>query len=225
MDDFVEIARFHRSEPLQACMAVLKAAAVDARFSNDSLTLDVASFQRGSNPSCIVTVPAEQLEQARYALLGAAREEVAETLDANHYLHSCDDQALLEVLKEPLESSEYELALAERLLIQRGIQPPEIRFPSPLSAATELRGEAHADAPLPGKKAGSALFITASFLFSIMGGFVGPLIGWGYAFSTETRSDGKTYYLYDDRTRKWGGALLIFGVLMIFLWINILIYR
>jgi len=232
-ETYVEIARFHHSEPARACAEILEEAGIPFRVSEDSLTPDISALQRGSNATCQVSVPEAQYVPARLALLNEAREEVNEGVGPDHPLALFPDEALLEVLQQPFEWNDFDIAVAERLLRKRGITPPVVSFERPAASTTvpaSVDGSPPVGVPpLPGKRKGNWLFLifgyviaTLSGTFAVpsvivsLGGMAGLIIGFNYALATETLyPQGPRHYVFDEATRGQGKILLAYSAIML----------
>jgi hypothetical protein len=224
---FVEIARFHHAEPMKACTEVLEQAGVPFRLSDDSFTPEMSLGQTAYNASCMVMVPADHLVQAREALLKAAREGVAALgVGLEHPLATCDNLMLREVLEHPEDSSEYDIAVAEHLLVKRGMTPPPVSFePRPLPPEVAVPGSRHSDPVLPGTRHADERFIMLGFIFGSLGGLIGIIMGCNYALGTEAlpKQAGRRY-LYDEPTRQQGARLALYSLAMTVLWTALAIW-
>jgi len=225
----VELARFHHAEPLKACTDVLQAEGIPFRLSNDSFSQGVGAAQLGHLASCMVMVPENWMVRAREALLRVAREEVAAGVEPDHPLATSDNENLLEVLRHPEDSSEFDLAVAERLLMKRGVTPPLISFepppPSPGEMDTPAQGS-HLDPVLPGTRRGNEAALFVGFLLGTFGGVVGIIIGCNFALGTEVLPmQTRRRYLYDESTRRQGAYLAFYSLGMMVLWLVYWIVR
>jgi hypothetical protein len=221
---FVEIARFHHAEPTKACTDVLEAEGIPFQLSKDSLAQGVAAYQVNYLASCIVKVPADCVVRAREALLRVAREEVSAGVEPDHPLATSDDETLLEVLRHPEDSSEFDLAVAERLLQKRGVTPPPISFeptPAPPSlTADKMAADSGSDPVLPGTRRGSESALVFAFVMGSFGGVIGVIIGCNYALGTEAvPMQARRRYLYDEHTRHRGAQLALYSLAMMVLWL------
>lgn len=221
---YVEIARFHHAEPAKACTDLLEAAGVPYRLSNDSLAQGVAAYQVTYLASCIVKVPADCVARAREALLRVAREEVSSGVEPDHPLATSENETLLQVLRHPEDSSEFDLAVAERLLQKRGVTPPLISFEPPPEPppvpADNGPAAAGSDPVLPGTRRGSETALVFGFLIGSFGGVIGVIIGCNYALGTEAiPMQARRRYMYDGHTRRRGAQLALYSLVMMVLWL------
>lgn len=226
-DTYVEIARFHHAQPLEDCEHVLKKEGIPFRLSNEAPAQSLAAYQLSSPSTSIVSVPREQYGIARLALLNAAREQVAaDGVEEGHYLSTCDDKTLLEVLHSPAESSGYDLAVAETLLRKRGQPVPEIPFEVIDASATLAANDGERLPTLPGLRRGSRIVLSFGFILGTIGGVLGLIMGLNFALATETVPGTKqSRYVYDESTRGIAAVLALYSVIMIFGWIGFRLAR
>jgi hypothetical protein len=67
-----------------------------------------------------------------------------------------------------------------------------------------------------GRKGNSAYLVLIA-ISALLGGLIGIIGGYIYAYSTVVDSQGNKLYVYDESTRKWGRIILGVGVVMLFL--------
>ncbi len=220
MSAVVELARFHHAEPLRACTKVLDEAGILYRLSNDSLTSNVSMMRVAYNATCIVTVREEDLGAAQQALLSEARSELASGVPADHYFMSSSNEDLHDVLNEPLEWSPYDLAVAEKLLQDRGVAlPPVLATP----VVSPFVPDVPSDKPLPGKRRASLMHILIGFVFG--GALIGMAIGFSFICCTESSPiPGRKQFVYDEETRRMGVYMIAFSFVVTALWAALLLW-
>jgi hypothetical protein len=52
-----------------------------------------------------------------------------------------------------------------------------------------------------------------------VGGIIGLMIGWSHWKTTKVDPTGKRFYVYDEKTRKSGRTIFLFGVFFFIFWI------
>ncbi|QIF00725.1 hypothetical protein [Roseimicrobium sp. ORNL1] len=224
MDREIEIARFFHREPATVCGKVLQEAGISFRLSDDSLTPDVSALGRSSNPACLVLIPESAEIQAREALLENARKEALGEVDPSHPMTTWSDEDLTKTLAEPSEWSPYEIAVAEKLLRDRGREVAPVRyFATNRKAPAQERapeGPASHQEPLPGLKAANSLMTIFGFVSSTAGGLIGLIIASSYVFSTDQLPDGQKRWTYDPKSRVVGAVMFTYAVIMFCLFIG-----
>jgi hypothetical protein len=68
-----------------------------------------------------------------------------------------------------------------------------------------------------GKKAGTGL-VVVGYIFAVLGGLIGLIIGAIVAFGKDKTSDGTKYNRYDERSRKQGKIIFFIAIGMIVFW-------
>lgn len=219
MDREIEIARFFHREPAAVCGKVLEEAGIPFRLSDDSLTPDVSALGRASNPACLVLVPESAEVQAREALLENARKEILRGIDPSHPMATWSNEDLTETLAEPSEWSPYEIAVAEKLLGDRGLEVAPVRYLSTIPNAPAQKqapdGPAVPQEPLPGLRAANSLMTIFGFVVSTTGGLIGLVIAASYVFSTDQLPDGQKRWTYDPKSRVIGAVMFTYATIML----------
>jgi hypothetical protein len=59
---------------------------------------------------------------------------------------------------------------------------------------------------------GDSTFIIIGFIFALLGGFLGIVAGFVYSRSKHKSLSGNSYYVYDQRTRDFGSAMIFIGI-------------
>ena len=231
MKGYSELARFHHLDPVEACVAVLEEYNIPHRLATDALTPDVSALGQSIEPACMVMVPNERYVEARNSLLETARLDAADAQgeELEPYL-SWETDDLQNMLREVESWGPTDLALAEKVLRERGAAVPDIHFQAPMDEkAAGTVSFIQADPPIAeGRKRGQPTVIAMGFilgslgptgLFHIFGALWGVIIGGSLAFTVTRMPDGTRAYIYDRRSRYWGGAILIYSVVATLGWI------
>ena len=66
-------------------------------------------------------------------------------------------------------------------------------------------------------KEGSVLYLVICFVLALLGGFLGIASGYIYGFSKTTSYSGKSFYVYDAYTRKYGRIIFRLGLVIVVL--------
>jgi hypothetical protein len=209
MNGYIDVARFFHAEPMEACLSILRQAGIQPRIADDSQTTNLSVWSPGTISCGLVSVPKDQLIDAREALLQAAREEVAAGVDSEHPLLACKDSELTSMLKHPWENSDFEMACAERILQERNVPAPEITFARADERAEEMV------LPQEGIRRGSGTFVGYIILSAFSGGLIGLILAWNLAFSTEIAPDGSKRYVYCESSRIAGKWLLVLSLILL----------
>ena len=134
----------------------------------------------------------------------------------SHYLRQMDDRELIDMIRNPDEWNVEDIALAHRILSERGIPIPKEHIEEFTKKKNEeLRA---------GKKA-EPKWMIASFLLVIAGGvFVSPLfliagigMGWYYWRDKTIDNQGHKFFTFEKTTRLYGKVIFYLG------WLSLLI--
>ncbi len=152
----------------------------------------------------VVRVKPADFEAAR-ALEDEASEVLAATADPDHYLFSFSDEELFEVLVKRDEWSSFDVALAGRILRERGrdITPDTLRLLHQYRAVELTKPEA-----------GQRISIIAGYVMALLGGIVGIIIGLNLLYAKKTLLDGTQGPAYSEADRAHGFRIVLLGFVM-----------
>jgi hypothetical protein len=126
--------------------------------------------------------------------------------DTDHYLYDFTDEELYEILEKRDEWSSYDFALAKKILEKRGrkIDKEELK---------KLKEKRTQDLAKP--EEGPEYQVLAGYIFAILGGLIGLIIGWFLWKAKKTALDGNKVYTYTERQRKHGKIIFIISIVVI----------
>ncbi len=129
--------------------------------------------------------------------------------DTAAYLADLSESELLEITVRPDEWNEETVRVAEELLRGRNVNmtAPDKRL---------LHEQRLHDIRTP--KRGHPAWMTLAFISILTGGIPGILIGMGYRYLRDRDPDGNAYYIYHERTRFWGGLVMVLGIMSLLAW-------
>ena len=204
MSQYTSYEKFFNPDQAQPVMAILKENNIPYEFVSIKQAVD--QVIAGGGPAYLyeIKIPAEQFNKANRVL----RENIKvnfDEVDPEYYLFSFDDFELIEIFKQPDEWGRLDYAIARKILESRGI----VYTNDELDALWKNRIETLAR---PDKEGAGWVF--AGRFFSLMGGFLGVLIGLVLMQSTKTLPDGRKVYTYDEETRKQGKTILYLSLIV-----------
>ncbi len=132
-----------------------------------------------------------------------------ENVDKDYYLFEFTDQELTEIVMKPDEWGDFDYQLAQQLLKERGI---EIK-PAVIELITKQRNDDLAK-PIEANK----YLFTVGYVFAILGGLIGILIGAVIAYSKKTLPDGRSVYRYTEDEKDKGIIIMFLGVICSAIW-------
>lgn len=196
--------RFKPGHDVNTVVEQLRKHGIRVKLQDVSPDLDI-TFTGGSQQSELhLLVQQHDFERANDVLLEYARNEVSQ-IPKDHYLHDFSDEELIELLSKPHEWHEFDVAVAEELVAQRGIDITQDEL--------EWRQNQVVEEFRKPEKAHQAWLIVGMML-ALAGGLFGLYIGWMFWKSKGTDPNGNEYYLYDEESRV-SGRLMFFVSLIV----------
>lgn len=158
------------------------------------------AFNEAENRFVVRLQPAD-FQTAR-ALEDQAGEDLAATADPDHYLFGFTDDELFEVVVKRDEWSSLDVALAGRILRQRGrdVTPDTMRLLRQYRAVELTKPEA-----------GQKSSIIAGYLLALLGGVIGIIIGLNLLYAKKKLVDGSQGPAYSEADRAHGFRIILLG--------------
>lgn len=149
----------------------------------------------------VVRLKPTDFEAAR-AVEDQTSEELVATADPDHYLFGFTDEELFEVLVKRDEWSSFDVALAGRILRQRGrdITPDTVRLLRQYRAVELTKPEAS-----------QKISIIAGYAMALLGGIVGIIIGLNLLYAKKKLLDGTQGPAYSEADRAHGFRIIVLG--------------
>lgn len=151
-----------------------------------------------------VKIEAADFEKAEN-ILEKDTENILNEIDKDYYLLSFSDEELYEVLLKSDEWNVFDYKLAQKILTERG----KAIDPEMLAALKKERLQILAK-PEENQKP----WIIAGYLFSLLGGGIGIVIGYSLWKSKKTLPNGERIYSYNENDRKHGKTIFIIGTII-----------
>ncbi len=128
------------------------------------------------------------------------------TVGKDHYLFTFTDEELYEILQKRDEWNEFDFALAQQILKERGKPVGHDQLDILKSKRIEelARPEQHHRG-----------WLVAGYVFSLMGGLLGVFIGWHLSTFKKTLPNGDRIYAFEPGDRAHGQRILILGIVML----------
>lgn len=210
MDSFLAYQDFPSPEVAQPLLDLLRQHGVafetnyePARFS--------AVFGKTTTPHFVVRLHAADFEPVRQ-LEETANVRLLAQLPSDHYLFGFSDEELMELLARPDEWNGLDVALASRLLRERG------RDVSP-EAVQQLRQRRVAELARPADSSGA--WIAAGYGFALLGGLVGLFIGLHLFSHQKILPDGRRVPAFSAADRRHGRRIFALSLASVLLWTGI----
>ncbi|WP_417942999.1 hypothetical protein [Flavobacterium sp. RS13.1] len=139
-------------------------------------------------------------------ILDENAENLIDEVDKDHYLFSFTDDELYEILLKADEWNEFDYKLAQKILIQRGKSVDTELLKALKKQRIELLAK-----PEENQKS----WIIAGYVFAVLGGFLGILIGYSLWTSKKSLPNGQKVYSYDEKDRVHGKNIFYIGLIIL----------
>ena len=205
---------FHNMEQAEEFAKLLKENGIAYSLEKNQTLLDAAIVGHGLVPPALVKIRTADFPKVNSILEKQALEN-PHFLES-HYLRQLDDRELIDMIRNPDQWNVEDVAVARRILSERGISIPKEH----VEEFAKKKNEAlHA-----GKRA-EPKWMFVSLLCVLAGGaFVSPLfliggVGMGWYFWRDKTVDnqGVKFYTFDKTTRLYGKLIFYFGWLSLFI--------
>lgn len=149
----------------------------------------------------VVRLKPTDFEAAR-ALEDQASEELVTDAEPDHYLFGFTDEELLEVVMKRDEWSSFDVALAGRILRERGrdVTPDTVRLLRQYRAVELTQPEAS-----------QKVSIIAGYAMALLGGIIGIIIGLNLLYAKKKLLDGTQGPAYSEADRAHGFRIILLG--------------
>lgn len=150
-----------------------------------------------------------RIKQSDFKKAGEILENKAENLidqiDKDYYLFEFTNEELYEILLKSDEWNAFDYTLAQKILKQRGKSVDK-------ELLNSLKNERLKDLAKPEEN--QKPWIIAGYVFSLLGGFLGLIIGYFLWTSKKTLPNGQKVYSYSARDRKHGKFIFYIGLII-----------
>jgi hypothetical protein len=174
------------------------------------------------NKNDVIFAPAQALEgiyikikPSDFEKANSIGQENNNTLNQDRiiFLKEFEDDDLIQIIQNPNEWDTGDIEIAKLILKERGNINSE-------SDVNEIR-KTKIEALIKGKN-GETLWITIGFIFALLGGLWGFVLGWYYNTDKTTAPNGERYFTYNPITRKKGLYIfyisIVAAIIESFLW-------
>lgn len=182
--------------------AILLQNDIDCVLDNTSMPFDISFANNALNQEYRIKIKSKDFVIANNIIESDAVVAMQE-VDPGHYLFDFSNEELMQLVAKRDEWSEFDFLLAQKILKERNVNL-EI---GELAHIQEKRLE---ELSIPEKV--NPGWIYAGFLFSLLGGVFGIIMGWFILSNTKTLPNGNTIYCYSESDRKKGRVMFITGV-------------
>lgn len=202
MDEFQQYQSFANAEVAQSLLTLLRHHQIVYETALDEPAFSLNMAHNPTDTRFVVRLRPEDFEAARQ-LEDELNQHLTASASPDHYLFGFTDDELFEILVKPDEWNSYDVTLASQILRDRGraVTPDAVRLLQRHRVAEMAR-------PEPSQKT----WIMAGYLFAILGGFLGTLIGWHLHRHRKTLPNGTEVFAYSAQDRVQGLRIFVLGI-------------
>jgi len=203
-DDFSIFKRFPTLEQAQDLQKLLNDAGIETIIADNVPPVDITFGGSTLNNEIEIRISPKDFKKAEALLLKQA-ETLIDDVDPSHYLFEFSTEELYDILIKYDEWGEFDYTLAQQLLKKRGEK---------IDAETleNLKKQRIMELAKPEKK--QTGWIIAGYIFSILGGFLGIIIGYSLWKARKTLPNGTKVHSYSERDQKHGQYMFLIGVII-----------
>ena len=211
---FLPIRNFSQEEQFVELLYILE---------EHGLPYQTEVYRQRIDPISMVTLAPEFIVKVRsrhfsevHELLNQQAARAVTLVHEDHYLFDFKDEELFDILASPDEWSAFDYQLARRILSERGIDIDA----KLLDLLKKSRMEVLAQ---PEEK--QASYLGVAFLFALLGGLIGMVIGWNIMTAQKTLPNGQQIYAYRESDRQHGRWIIALGFVMFLAWLFLIPLR
>lgn len=172
---------------------------------NTSIPFDPSFANNPLNQEYRVKIKPEDFIRTNAVLENEAVLEL-QHVDHSHYLFDFSNEELIQLIAKRDEWSDFDYLLAKRILEERSVNLEVGELANMEEQRLEELGKPQKVNPG---------WIYAGFLFALLGGVFGIIMGWFISTNTKTLSNGKITYCYSEADRKKGRVMFYVGIVVL----------
>ncbi|MBV7267979.1 DUF2007 domain-containing protein [Winogradskyella luteola] len=196
--------KFPTLEQANELKELLKENGIESVLADNIPPVDVTFSGNTLQNEFEVRIKQSDFEKAE-EILEKNAENLIDQIDKDYYLFEFTDEELFEILLKSDEWNAFDYTLAQKILKQRGKSVDK-------ELLNSLKNERLRDLAKPEENQKS--WIIAGYIFSLLGGFLGLIIGYFLWTSKKTLPNGQKAYSYSANDRKHGKHIFYIGLII-----------
>ena len=208
-ENFVTYRKFIFKDDALDLIEILKENNIDYVLDDNSSRLDSSFGNDDNTKQFVLKIEKENFERVE-ELEEKSISKSLDNVDKNYYLFESSDEDLIEIVLKKEEWNKFDYLLAQKILKERGKEINQ----DLIKAINKRRVE-----DLKTEEASPKWLIFIGYLFSILGGFIGILIGLYLMNYKKTLPNGETIYGFGKEDRNSGKNVFICSIMGIIFWL------
>ena len=196
--------KYSSIEQAQDVVTVLNSNEIETEIGNNIPPVDSLLTGNNTTPEFEIKIKISDFEKANKVLQSIAEDQINQ-VDKDYYLFSFSDEELYDIILKQDEWNEFDYSLAKKLLSERGKSIDEELIKS-------LKKQRLNDLAKPEKN--QKPWIIAGYIFALLGGFLGIIIGYVLMTSKKNLPNGQRVYSYSTDDRMQGKMIFYIGLVM-----------
>lgn len=204
-NQFSVFKKYSSVEQTQEVVTLLNSNEIETEIGNN--IPPVESLLTGNNitPEFEIKIKILDFDKANKLLQSSAEKQISQ-VDKDYYLFSFSDDELYDIILKQDEWNEFDYSLAKELLSER-------RKPIDEELIKALKKQRLSDLAKPEEN--QKPWIIAGYIFALLGGFIGIIIGYLLMTSKKNLPNGQRVYSYNSTDRQHGKMIFYIGIALL----------
>ena len=192
-------------EQAQEIIKFLNENSIETQFGENSSSLDSNFSGSSFNNEFEIKIKETDFEKANQLLEEIAENQINQVV-SDYYLFSFSDEELYDIILKQDEWNEFDYSLSKKILADRGKSID-------LDLLKSLKNQRLEDLAKPEEN--QKTWIISGYIFALLGGLLGIIIGFVLMTSKKTLPNGKLVYSYNEKDRIQGKTMFYIGLIML----------
>ncbi|WP_395062320.1 hypothetical protein [Flavobacterium sp.] len=204
-NQFSIFKKYSSIEQTQEIITFLNSNNIETEIGNNIPPVDSLLTGNNITPEFEIKIKITDFETATKLLENIAEDQINQ-VNKDHYLFSFSNEELYDIILKQDEWNEFDYSLAKKLLSERGKPIDEALIKS-------LKKQRLNDLSKPEEN--QKPWIITGYIFAIMGGFFGIIIGYVLMTSKKNLPNGQRIYSYHANDRQHGKMIFYIGIVLL----------
>jgi hypothetical protein len=213
-NEFALFKKFVNKEQAIELTQLLKVNDIPFEIITNVLSFDISYANNATDKDYEIKIPQSFFEQAN-KLVEDSFEQVVNQFEGEHYLFDFTDDELYDILLKPDEWGTFDYKLAQKILRDRGKEIDKKEL-------IKLHNQRLKELSKPADD--NIRLISIGYLFSLVGGFLGIIIGYHIRYGKKTLPNGEKINKFSENEITQGEIIMYIGII-VFLFVIFLYIR